>query len=152
MTLDQLAVGGDDTAEALRILRAVMVEPEALRPEQTPDEITQLAAARFAQIARSMHERGHDPEAVAHHLNRVVFCLFAEDARLLPSGILTGMIESRLFDPAEFDRGLAALFQTMSEREASRFFGNERVDWFNGGLFDDAEVIPCTADELRRDA
>ena len=149
LTLDDLAEGGERTAEALRILRAVMLDPEALRPEQTPDEITQLAATRFAEIARSMHERGHDPEAVAHHLNRVVFCLFAEDARLLPPRILTGMIESRRSDPEEFDRGLSALLRIMSDREAGRFFGNDRVEWFNGGLFDGAEVIPCTADELR---
>ena len=149
LTLDDLAEGGERTAEALRILRAVMLDPEALRPEQTPDEITQLAATRFAEIARSMHERGHDPEAVAHHLNRVVFCLFAEDARLLPPRLLTGMIESRRSDPEEFDRGLSALFRIMSDREAGRFFGNDRVEWFNGGLFDGAEVIPCTADELR---
>ena len=149
VTLDHLAEDGERTAKALRILRAVMDDPEELRPEQTPDEITQQAAASFAQIARSMHERGHDPEAVAHHLNRVVFCLFAEDARLLPSGILTGMIESRRSDPEEFDRGLSALFHIMSEPEASRFFGNEHVYWFNGGLFDDAKVIPCTLDELR---
>ena len=148
VTLDDLAEDGDRTAEALRVLRAAMLDPEALRPEQTPDEITQLAAARFAQIARSMHERGHEPEAVAHHLNRVVFCLFAEDARLLPRGILTGMIESRRSDPGEFDHGLSELFRIMSDRKARRFFGNERVDWFNGGLFNDAEVIPCTADEL----
>ena len=149
LTLDDLAEGGERTAEALRILRAVMLDPEALRPEQTPDEITQLAATRFAEIARSMHDRGHDPEAVAHHLNRVVFCLFAEDARLLPPRILTGMIESRRSDPEEFDRGLSALFRIMSDPEAGRFFGNNRIEWFNGGLFDGAEVIPCTADELR---
>ena len=149
ITLDDLAEDGERTAGALRILRAVMLDPEALWPEQTPDEITQLAAARFAEIARSMHERGHDPEAVAHHLNRVIFCLFAEDARLLPSRILTGMIESRRTDPAEFDRGLADLFRIMSDREAGRFFGNDRVEWFNGGLFDGAEVIACTAAELR---
>ena len=149
VTLDDLVEDGERTAEALRVLRAVMLDPEALRPEQTPDEITQLAAARFAQIARSMHERGHDPEAVAHHLNRVVFCLFAEDARLLPPGILTGMIASRRSDPEEFDRGLSALFAIMSDPKTSRFFGNERIEWFNGGLFNDAGVIPCTADELR---
>ena len=149
LNLADLAEGAERTAEALRILRAVMLDPGALRPEQTPDEITQLAAARFAEIARSMHERGHDPEAVAHHLNRVVFCLFAEDARLLPPHILTGMIESRRSDPKEFDRGLSALFRIMSDREGGRFFGNDHVDWFNGGLFDDAGVIPCTADELR---
>ena len=149
VTLDDLAAGGDRTAEALRVLRAVMTEPEALRPEQSPDEITQLAAARFAEIAQSMHERGHEPEAVAHHLNRVVFCLFAEDARLLPERVLTEMIESRRGDPEAFDRGLRELFLRMSDRDADRFYGNVRVEWFNGGLFDDAEVIPCTADELR---
>ena len=149
VTLDDLDAGGDDTAEALRVLRAVMLDPGALRPEQTPDEITEIAAARFAEIAQSMHERGHEPEAVAHHLNRVVFCLFAEDARLLPERVLTGMIESRRGDPAEFDRGLAELFRLMSDREAGRFFGNERVEWFNGGLFDGAEVIPGTREELR---
>ena len=36
----------------------------------------------------------------------------------------------------------------MSDRAAGRFFGNERVEWFDGGLFDGAEVIPCTRDEL----
>ena len=149
VTLDDLAAGDDDTAEALRVLRAVMLDPGALRPEQTPDEITEVAAARFAEIARSMHERGHDPEAVAHHLNRVVFCLFAEDARLLPEGVLTHMIESRRADPGEFDAGLSDLFRLMSDREAGRFFGNERVEWFNGGLFDGADVIPCTREELR---
>ena len=149
ITLDDLAAGGDRTARALRVLRAVMLDPEALRPEQTPDEITELAAARFAAIARSMRERGYHPEAVAHHLNRVVFCLFAEDARLLPERILTGMIESRRADPEEFTRGLSELFRLMSHREAGRFFGNERVEWFDGGLFDGAGVIPCTRDELR---
>ena len=84
ITLAHLAAGDDRTAEALRVLRAVMLDPEELRPGQTPEEITQLAAARFAEIARSMHERGHDP---AHHVNRIVFCLFAEDVRLLPAGI-----------------------------------------------------------------
>ena len=149
VTLDALDAGSDRTAEALRVLRAVMLDPEALRPEQTPDEITKAAAKSFAEIARSMHERGHDPEAVAHHLNRVVFCLFAEDARLLPGRILTDMIASRRADPEGFDAGLSDLFLRMSDREAGRFFGNERVEWFNGGLFDGADVIPCTREELR---
>ena len=79
VTLEDLAEGGERTARALRVLRAVMDDPEALRPEQTPDDVTQLAASRFAVIARSMQERGHKPLAVAHFLNRVLFCLFGED-------------------------------------------------------------------------
>ena len=58
------------------------------------------------------------------------------------------MIESPRSDPDEFTRGPAELFRLMSE--ASRFFGNERVEWFDGGIFDGAEVIPCTRDELCR--
>ena len=148
VTLDDLAAGGERTAEALRVLRAVMSEPAALRPRQTPDEVTRAAATSFAGIARSMHDRGHHPEAVAHFLNRVLFCLFAEDVGLLPKRILTGMIESRRSDADEFARGLAELFWRMSEREAGRYFGNERVQWFNGGLFDGAEVLPLTREEL----
>ncbi len=147
--LDDLAAGGDQTAEALRILRAVMVEPEELRPRQTPDEVTQAAASRFADLARSMQERGYEPESVAHFLNRVLFCLFAEDVGLLPRRLMTDLIASRQDDPDEFTNGLADLFRLMSEREAGRFFGTQRIEWFNGGLFDDDSVLAFTRDELR---
>ena len=149
VTLGDLGAGGERTAEALRVLRAVMREPEALRPAKTPEEVTREAALRFADIAKSMGEREGDPGTVAHFLNRVLFCLFAEDVGLLPKRILTGMIESRGSDPGEFARGLTELFWRMSAREAGRYFGNEKVEWFNGGLFDGAEVLPFTRAELR---
>ncbi len=149
LTLEDLAAGGDKTAEALRILRAVMSEPESLRPQQTPDEVTQAAASRFADLARSMQQRGHEPEAVAHFLNRVLFCLFAEDVGLLPKQLVTSMITSRADDPQAFTDGLTDVFRRMSDREASRFFGNERIEWFNGGLFDDDSALAFTRDEMR---
>ena len=145
LTLDDLATA---PAEALRILRAVLLEPEALRPAQSPEEVTREAARRFAEIARSMGERGEAPGRVAHFLNRVLFCLFAEDVGLLPRRLVTGLIESRRADPEEFGRGLGELFWRMSSREAGRYFGNERVSWFNGGLFDGPETLAVTRDEL----
>ena len=144
--LEDLAEGGERTARALRVLRAVMADPEALRPQQTPDEVTKLAASRFAVIARSMQERGHDPEAVAHFLNRVLFCLFAEDVGLLPRELMTDLIRSRASDPEAFTAGLADLFRLMSE--AGGWFGTQRIEWFNGGLFDDAAALVFTRDEL----
>lgn len=132
VTLDDLA----DPArrpEALRVLRALMTDPEALRPKQTPDQVTEAAAERFALIARSLQERGHEAEAVAHFLNRVLFCLFAEDVGLLPRRLMTDLIESRSSRPGEFTEGLADLFAHMSSREESRYFGNARIEWFNGG-------------------
>ena len=149
VTLEDLAAGGDRTAEALRILRAVMSEPEALRPRQTPDEVTEAAASRFAELARSMQQRGHQPEPVAHFLNRVLFCLFAEDVGLLPKQLVTNMITSRADDPQAFTEGLTEVFRRMSDREASRFFGNDRIEWFNGGLFDDDSALEFTRAELR---
>jgi len=144
VTLEDLAT---DPAEGLRVLRAVMTEPEALRPRQTPDEVTQAAASRFAQIARSLQDRGHDPEAVAHFLNRVLFCLFAEDVGLLPRRIMTELIESRAGNPETFTAGLSELFELMSSQGG--YFGNAHIEWFNGGLFDGAQVIPFTREELR---
>ncbi len=149
LTLDDLAAGGEATADALRIIRAVMSDPEALRPRRTPDEVTREAASRFADLARGMQERGHDPEVVAHFLNRVLFCLFAEDVGLLPRRLMTDLIESRKDDPGEFAQGLADLFRLMSERDAGRFFGTQRIEWFNGGLFDDDSTLAFTRDELR---
>ena len=149
ITLDDLAVGGEPTRDALDILRSVMIEPGKLRPRQTPDEVTQAAASRFADLARSMQDRGHEPEAVAHFLNRVLFCLFAEDVGLLPRRLMTDLIESRQDAPDEFTSGLADLFRLMSDREAGRFFGTQRIEWFNGGLFDDDSALSFTRDELR---
>ena len=149
LTLEDLAAGGDKTAGALRILRAVMSEPQALRPRQTPDEVTEAAASRFAELARSMQQRGHEPEPVAHFLNRVLFCLFAEDVGLLPKQLVTNMITARADDPQAFADGLTEVFRRMSDREASRFFGNDRIEWFNGGLFDDDSALEFTRAELR---
>ncbi|MDA0815228.1 MAG: class I SAM-dependent DNA methyltransferase [Chloroflexi bacterium] len=147
VTLQQLA-DPEQRAEALRILRAAMTDPDALRPQQTPEQVTTAAAQRFAAIARSLTERGHEPEAVAHFLNRILFCLFAEDVGLLPARIMTGLVESRASRPEEFCEGLSGLFALMSSREGSRFFGNERIEWFNGGLFDDSTVLDLSREEL----
>ena len=38
----------------------------------------------FATVAQTLRERGHDPHAVAHFVNRLVFCMFADDVSLLP--------------------------------------------------------------------
>ncbi len=139
----------DSPAEALRVLRLIFTDPDALRPEQAPEVVTKAAAHHFAMIARSMTDRGHDAEAVAHFLNRVLFCLFAEDVTLLPAGIMTGLITSRANDPDALNHGLAELFEKMSTPgPAYRHFGTHRIEWFNGGLFDSAPVIPLTREEI----
>lgn len=136
----------DEPTEPLRILRAVMSQPEALRPQETPQQITEKAASQFAQIARSLTNRGHEAEAVAHFLNRVLFCLFAEDAGLLPRGLITGLVDSRQRRPTEFAAALKELFGHMAK--GGGYFGVQRIEWFNGGLFEDDSVIEMSSAEI----
>ena len=68
----------------LRLLKWVFSDPGQLRPARTRQALTEQAAAEFAELARRLRDRGHDPQGVAHFVNRLVFCMFADDVGLLP--------------------------------------------------------------------
>jgi hypothetical protein len=136
-----------DPEGPVRVLRAVMEHPEELRPGKTRDELTADAAEQFASLAERLRDRGHEPHAVAHFLNKLLFCMFAEDAGLLPDDLLRRLVAAAEQGPAIFANGLSDLFSKMSNQGG--LFGAERVDWFNGGLFDGGEVLPLTVDEIK---
>jgi len=131
----------------IEILRAVFHNPEALRPGRTSTAVTQDAAQHFAEIAAALRQRGLDPAAVAHFLDRIVFCLFAEDTGLLPNMVFTRIVEQSRGDPARFCKILGQLFDTMA---TGGDFGLEPIRYFNGNLFDDRTVLDLTADEMKR--
>ncbi len=144
VTLDDLAA--DDPSDALAALRAVFTAPEELRPRVQPAQITEQAARHFAEIAQSLRGRGHDPEAVAHFLDRILFCLFAEDAGLLPKGIFQRLSEASHGRSSVFSTALGELFAKMAKDGG--LFGTEEIDWFNGGLFESGEVIALEGSEI----
>ncbi len=144
ITLDDLAA--DDPSAALVLLRDVFVAPEEFRPRIEPAQITEKAAKHFAEIAQGLRSRGHDSEAVAHFLDRILFCLFAEDAGLLPKGILSRLSQASKGRSDVFSNSLAELFAKMSQDGG--LFGTEEIDWFNGGLFESADVIALTGTEI----
>ena len=131
----------------LAILRAVFHNPEALHPARTSVAVTQDAARHFAEIAAALRQRGLDPAAVAHFLDRIVFCLFAEDTRLLPDMVFNRIVKNSAGDPARFGKILGQLFDTMA---TGGDFGLESIRHFNGNLFEDRSVLDLTADEMRR--
>jgi len=143
-TLNDLLIS---PTEPLRILRAVMGHPEELRPGKTRDELTAQAAQHFASLAERLRARGHEPQEVAHFLNKLLFCMFAEDAGLLPPGLLRRLAAGAQNDPAVFTAGLSDLFAKMSDHGG--LFGAERIQWFNGGLFDGGQVVSMTSEEIR---
>ena len=135
-----------DPEEPLRLLRAVMERPEELRPGTTREELTAAAARQFASLAERLRARGHDPHEVAHFLNKLLFCMFAQDAGLLPSELLERLAAAGRSDPSVFTEGLGELFATMSTGGGR--FGVERIEWFNGGLFDGGAVLALDAAEV----
>ena len=133
-TLDDLADGATRDK-----LKWAMSEPERLRPGETRQGVTERAAATFAELAQGLRDRGHEPQTVAHFVNRLVFCMFAEDVGLLPGNMFTRMLEHARRRPEEFADLARDLFGAMS---TGGRIGFEAVAWFDGGLFDDDTALP----------
>ncbi len=130
----------------LDILRQVFQGSESLRPGVSPQELTAKVASRFGELSSRLQERGEHPRAVAHFLNRLVFCMFAEDARLLPSDLFARVIRATQTRP---DLARAQLAELFAKMRTGGFFGADVIRWFNGGLFDDAEVLRLEASDLK---
>ena len=137
----------DELADAAKrdLLKAAFTDPERLRPAKTRQGLTEEAAGRFAALAMNLRRRGHEAHAVAHFVNRLIFCLFAEDVNLLPDRMFQRMIEHAQRQPRMFQTHAATLFAAM---QSGGMVGFEQVEWFNGGLFDHAEALPLEADDV----
>ena len=137
----------DDLADAATrdLLKWAFSDPERLRPGETRQALTEQAAKSFATVAESLRERGHDPHAVAHFVNRLVFCMFAEDVGLLPGHMFTRMLEQARRTPVEFAELAGVLFGVMA---FGGRVGFETVGWFNGGMFDDDTALPLEKSDI----
>jgi len=137
----------DDLADAATrdILKWAMSDPERLRPGESRQALTERAAATFAELAFALQQRGHDPHTVAHFVNRLVFCMFAEDVGLLPDYMFTRMLEQARQRPEEFAALARDLFRAMA---SGGRVGFEPVAWFDGGLFDDDRALPLERAEI----
>ena len=126
-------------------LKWAMSDPGRLQPGETRQTLTERAAATFAALAQSLRERGHEPQAVAHFVNRLVFCMFAEDVGLLPDNLFTRMLDHARRKPEEFAALARDLFGAMA---TGGRIGFETVAWFNGGLFDDDTALPLNKADI----
>jgi hypothetical protein len=129
----------------LRWLKWAFTDPEQLKPGLTRQTLTEQAAAEFARLAQRLRDRGHPSQAVAHLINRLVFCMFAEDVDLLPGKMFVRMLAGAARSPGEFETLASSLFAAM---RAGGRIGFERVDWFNGGLFADDSALPLIRDDI----
>ena len=126
-------------------LKWALSDPERLRPGESRQALTERAASAFASLAQGLRGRGHEAQAVAHFVNRLVFCMFAEDVGLLPDRMFTRMLETARRRPEEFAEVARDLFGAMA---TGGRLGLETVAWFNGGLFDDDAALPLEKAEI----
>ena len=138
-TVHEFTIYELDDPDTRKLLKWAFSDPERLRPEQTRQALTEQAAATFAELAQGLREGGDDPQTVAHFVNRLVFCMFAEDVGLLPDQMFRRMLEQARLRPERFAGMARSLFAAMKDGGAVGF---EEVAWFNGGLFDDDTALP----------
>ena len=142
-----LEFGLDDLVDAAvrEKLKWAMSDPERLRPGETRQSLTERAAKTFAALAQSLRDQGHAPQDVAHFVNRLVFCMFAEDVGLLPDDMFTRMLQHARRKPEEFAELAQELFSAMS---TGGRVGYDDVEWFNGGLFEDDAALPMDKEQI----
>jgi type II restriction/modification system DNA methylase subunit YeeA len=125
----------DDLAEPANLahLRAVFYNPDELRSGRTRAKLTKEAADKFQTISDSLQHRNPDREAVAHFVNQLVFCFFADSVQLLPNGLWKKLLQATERKPDKAKAFLTRLFDDMAE---GGDFDLESILAFNGGLFD----------------
>jgi type II restriction/modification system DNA methylase subunit YeeA len=127
-------------------LKWVFSDPEKLRPTRTRQALTEEAAAEFAKLAQRLQGRGHPSQEVAHFVNRLVFCMFAEDVDLLPKKLFSTLLKSASSNPEQFAPRASELFKAMRLGGEAAW---QKIDWFNGGLFNDDVAMPLESEDLK---
>ena len=127
-----------DAPDQFERLRDIFFDPSAFEPERTVEEVTRETALLFRDIVADMERRSQNTEQLARYMNQIVFCLYAEDAGLLPSDLFTQITENHYRSPGYFNQAVQDLFATMSE---GGLFGVDEIAHFNGDLFDQSEIV-----------
>ncbi len=136
-----------DRKENLDKLRWAFHAPNEFRPDRTLDAATRETADLFYAIVQDMEQQATDPELLARYLNQIMFCLYAEDAGLLPDGLFTRIVRQYNRDPSTFDQAIRNLFEQMAQ---GGLFGADRISYFNGDLFNEVETVEFTGAALFR--
>lgn len=127
-------------------LAQVWLNPDAFRPARSTAQLTEETAERFSVLIGRLQARGHPGPEVAHFVNQLLFCLFAERAGLFPDGLFGRLLRSARAGTAE--EASAAVQALLDAMHRGGIFGADRLDRFNGRLFDGAPGLPFRAEDL----
>ena len=145
--LHEIPVPSLTLVEQLEKLRNAFFNPDLFRPLRTVEDVTRETATLFSDIVADMEGHDVDPEKLARYLNQIIFCLYAEDAGLLPDGLFTNIVKQQYRNPSRFDQVVSNLFDQMA---GGGLFGADDIAHFNGDLFHDADTIHLGTNALQR--
>ena len=147
------------------LIRDTFFAPHRFRERlRSVDAVTSETAALFQSIVEDMEQHSQTTvapystttvtpysdtgaERLARYLNQLVFCLYSEDAGLLPDGLFTRIVGQHYRDPATFDRAIRSLFAQMA---TGGFSGADEIAHFNGDLFNVIDTVELSAVALQR--
>jgi hypothetical protein len=92
-----------------------------------------------------LQHRNPDREAVAHFVNQLVFCFFADGVGLLPNGVWKKLLQTAERKPERSKQWLDQLFADMKDGGDLNL---EQIAWFNGGLFDGRPALDLAHPEI----
>ena len=136
--LHEIPIAELDNPAQLEKLRNIFFDPAAFEPQRAVEEVTRETALLFREIVSDMEKRGGGGEQLARYLNQIVFCLYAEDAGLLPKDVFTQITRNHYRNPGYFNQAVQELFARMSE---GGLFGYDEIAHFNGDLFDESDTV-----------
>ena len=134
--------------DRLGVVRDVFFAPHRFRERlRSVEAVTRETAGLFQSIVVDMEARNEDPERLARYLNQLVFCLYSEDAGLLPDGLFSRIVRQHYRDPEIFDRAIRSLFAQMAN---GGFSGADEIAHFNGDLFNVVDTVELSTVALQR--
>ena len=138
--------------ETRDVIRRVFTDPDWFNTGKSRDDVTKETATLFQAVSNDMAGSGYgaDPSKIrelAQYLNQIIFCLYAEDAGLLPDGAFTGLVVNQRREPERFRRGAQTLF---AEMDHGGLFGPDTIDHFNGELFAHVPDVTLNTAALER--
>ena len=138
--------------ETLAVVKRIFTEPDWFNTGKSRDDVTKETASLFQAVSNDMTGSGYgaDPSKIrelAQYLNQIIFCLYAEDAGLLPDGAFTGLVVNQRREPDRFRQGAQTLFAEMNH---GGLFGPQTIEHFNGELFAHVPDVTLNTAALER--
>ncbi|MGY1458183.1 DNA methyltransferase [Luteimonas sp. A534] len=123
-------------------------DPTSLDPANYSAKVTRKISDKLAELAKSLEQSGQPAEAVAGFLSRCLFTMFAEDVELLPPNSFRDLLLRRASEPDKAMNQTRALWRDMATGTDYSAAIEARVLRFNGGLFENADVLPLDKAQL----